>query len=561
MKNTLLTFLVLCAVCFSYGQDQEAVPPQTHQDSAVINGEITLSGEKDASITFYVVDYLLGIESPERGSVDEQGRFHVKFFIRNTHQVNWHYGESGQPGTLIVSPGDSLTLNITDSGVKFSGKNAAACEDYYHIRTQKEWTAYYNTLDTGYRLEPEAYLQFRKAHYKQDLVMLDSYCKARDCSALFMKWYAADAKVRYFRDLMTYSWKSADYGLGSPVRLTGERKENYNAAYLADIDLDDSTYAMSKWYTFFLNGYSQKVEKRIPFDQVQKVLYITKLNFLLDIISKEVSLEVKESSGGKRVLDNLLKKANENREPDSADLKVMWKLSERYELSLQRAMDIWNADRWIETINSISHQNTKELRFLQSFTQSIDQVPNLDYIYEKMYPHIQNPAYREVLTKEYEKKKAEDALVGNPQGISGMPKKYGESANDLLSNIVKTNRNKVIVIDFWATWCAPCLDDFTKMKPIKEKLPADSISYVYLCSQSSRDLWLKQIKKYSVKGQHYFLSDIQYSEFQKKFGLKAFPSYIIVDAKRRIYKDLNPKDIREEKRFMEKLQGIMARDN
>ena len=98
-------------------------------------------------------------------------------------------------------------------------------------------------------------------------------------------------------------------------------------------------------------------------------------------------------------------------------------------------------------------------------------------------------------------------------------------------------------------------------KPIKEKLPADNISYVYLCSQSSRDHWLKQIKKHSVQGQHYFLSDTQYSEFQKRFGLKGFPSYIIIDAQKRIYKDISLLDIREEKRFRAKLQALMERDN
>jgi thiol-disulfide isomerase/thioredoxin len=281
---------------------------------------------------------------------------------------------------------------------------------------------------------------------------------------------------------------------------------------------------------------------------------------LLDIISKEVALEINETSANKNVLQNLLKKAHQDSQPDSAGLKVMWKLSERYELPLQQAMDIWNADRWVEQINSISHQNTKELRFLQTFMQVIEQVPNVDYLYEKMYPHIQSSAYREVARREYEKKKEEDALVSNPQGITVMPKNYGENADAVLQNIVKANPNKVIVIDFWATWCAPCLDDFTRMKPVKEKFLADSVSYVYLCSKSSRDLWLKQIKKYDVKGQHYFLSDTQYSEFQKRFGLKAFPSYIIVDAKRRIYQDITLRDMRDDERFTAKLQGIMARD-
>lgn len=562
MKNALFSLLILFPLCASYGQTHHPVTKRMKQDSAFINGHLILSHEKSQSLSFVVWDHWLGITRTENAMLDEAGKFEIKFFIRNTLPVLCRYEDRGKHYVwLIISPGDSLTIVKNGSDVTFSGKNAAASEDYYHLRTAKEWSSYYNVLDTGYRLEPEDYLVFRKDHYNRDLELLGNYCKTRDCSELFKSWYLADAKVRYFTDVMNYSWKSANYGLGSLVRLTGDRKEKYKAAYLSELDLNDPSYAMSYFYSLFLNQYSQKVEKRIPFDQGQKVVYITKLNFLLDIISKEVALEVNESSADKRALDNLLKRAHEDGEPDSADLKTMWKLAERYELPLQRAMDIWNADRWVQQINSIPHQNARELTFLHTFIRFLDQVPNLDYFYEQMYPHIQNPDYREVLKREYEKKKEEDALIGNPQGITVMPKKNGESADKLLSSIVKANRNKVIVIDFWATWCAPCLDDFTNMNPIKEKFPADSISYVYLCGQCSRDLWLKQIKKHSVRGQHYFLSDIQYSEFQKKFGLKAFPSYIIVDAKRRIYKDITLRDIREEKRFIEKVQGIMARDN
>jgi thiol-disulfide isomerase/thioredoxin len=561
MKTFHAALVILCPLCHSIGQTFDTVPALPKEDSAFIKGQIILRDKKPSSITFYVVDYLVGIEKPERASVDVEGRFQIRFFIRNTHQVSWRYDERGSYGSLILSPGDSLTLIVTDDQVQFFGTNAAASEDHYHLRTQKEWSAYYYALDTGYRLEPERYLQFRKERYQQDLDFLQSYCKTRDCTALFNRWYTTDAKVRYYQDLMAYSWKSVDYGLGSPVRLTREQNEKYNAAYLEEIDLDDSTFAISKWYTFFLNGYSQKVEKRIPFDQVENVLYITKLNFLLEIISREASLEVSESSSDKRVLENLLKKAYNHSAPDSADVKVMWKLSERYEVPLQRAMDTWNADRWVEQINAIPHQKTRELRFLHTFVRSINQMPNLDYVYEKMIPNIKNPTYRELFTRAYKSKKEEDALIGNPQGIRVIPEKYGESANRLLSNIVKANRNKVIIIDFWGTWCAPCLSDFTGMKAFKGKLPADSVSFVYLCSRSSRDLWVKQIKQYSVTGQHYFLSDTQYSEFQEKFGLNAFPAYIIVDAKKRIYKNISLRDMRDEKLFMEKVQGIMKRDN
>jgi thiol-disulfide isomerase/thioredoxin len=562
MKDFLFSFLILCPLCLSFGQSHPTAPALLKQDSAYIKGQIILSGEKPASVTFFVVDYLLGIERPEHASVDAEGRFEIRFFIRNTHQVTWRYGERRNQGTLILSPGDSLTVIATDNEVKLFGKNAAPSEDYHHIRTQKEWSAYYYALDTGYRLEPEVYLEFRKQHYKKDLKFLDSYCLTRACSGLFKKWYSTDAEVRYFNDLMAYSWKSENYGLGSPVRLTGERKEKYNAAYLGDIDPNDSTYAISKWYTFFLIGYSQKVEKRIPHDQIQKVVYVAKLNALLDIIGKEIPKEVNEMSANKIVLERLLERTQAEDTPDSADIKTMWKLSEEYELPLQRAMAKWYTDLAIETTSSIHDQRVRELRFLHSFVREIEVFPNLDDVYQRMLPLIKTQEYRELLTNEYNRQKEEDKLIDNNQhGIQVLRKDYDRSADQILSGIVKANQNKVIVIDFWATWCAPCLDDFTITKPIKEKIPADSISYVYLCSQSSRDLWLKQIKKYSLKGQHYFLSDTQYSEFQKRFGLKAFPTYIVVDAKKKIYKDISLWDMREEKRFMEKLQGIMARDN
>lgn len=561
MKLTGITCLALCLNLSGFGQTSDEKASLSQPDSIFITGNIFPEAEeKPQYITFAFWDHWLGINQNVRAMVDAYGNFSARIFLRGTNTVLCMYKDKANLrhySYLIVSPGDSLSITIKNHQYGFFGKNARASEDYYHMRTQNEWSDYYYVLDTGYRLEPERYLEFRKQHYDEDMKFLGSYCATRNCSDLFKQWYSGDARLRYFLDLMNYSWKSRDYGLGSDVRLTGERNKKYKEAFLGEIDLDDPGYSMSYLYSPFVNAYFQKVERKTPFDQVPKEIQIKKLNILLDLVAREVPLEVNATAAKKRALENLLKSARAGSAPDSADIKLMWRLSEEYDEPLKKAMSIWNTDQWMARINSVPHDRIRELTFLHNFVRAIDTAPNLDYVYESMYANMKDKTFRDELTRQYEKKKEEDAMIKTPPGgIHVAAKNYSKSVNVLLSDIVKANRNKTIVVDFWATWCAPCLDDFESMRTFKEKMASDSISFVYICSQSSSEMWLKQIRKYDVKGQHFLISDSQYDDFRKRFNLKGFPAYIIIDANKRIHKDLSLSEVRNAELFYKRLKAV-----
>ena len=565
MKFPGILWFALCLPLGGLGQtsEQNLSPPQP--DSIFISGNIFLEGEeRPESIAFAFWDHWLGVNQKIRAMIDANGNFSTKIFLRRTNAVLCRYKDQSNlrhHSWLIVSPGDSISITVNNHEFSFSGKNAAATEDYYHMRTPKEWSHYYYVLDTGYRLEPEVYLEFRKQHYEEDMKFLETYCGSRDCPDLFRQWYTGDARVRYFANLMDYSWRSRDYGLGSDVRMTGERNKRYNEAFLGKIDLDDPGYAMSYMYSPFVNSYFQKVEKKTPFDQIPKEIQITKLNILLDLVGREVPLEVDATSAKKRALESLLRNAQENSTPDSADIRLMWKLSEEYDEPLKKAMSTWNTDQWTKRINSVEHERMRDLIFLHTFMKAIDTAPDLDYVYESTYANMKDETLRDELTRQYEKKKQEDAMVKNPSGgIHVAEKDYYKSVNELLSDIVKANRNKIIVIDFWATWCPPCLDDFESMRTFKEKVSSDSVSFVYICAQSGSEMWLKQIRKYDVKGQHFLISDLQYDDFQKRFNLRGFPAYIIIDAKKQIHKNIPLREVRNEELFSRRLRAIRERN-
>lgn len=143
---------------------------------------------------------------------------------------------------------------------------------------------------------------------------------------------------------------------------------------------------------------------------------------------------------------------------------------------------------------------------------------------------IQTPAIRDYIYAQSSKYKA--ALEATEQGIKeGTVIRQADTSlqgEALLQSIVQGHKGRVVLIDFWNTWCGPCRNAMKKMEPLKEKLKGEAIDYVFLADETSPQLlWQQMIA--DMHGEHYRLSNGQSASLLQLYGFSGIPAYLILD--------------------------------
>ncbi len=107
--------------------------------------------------------------------------------------------------------------------------------------------------------------------------------------------------------------------------------------------------------------------------------------------------------------------------------------------------------------------------------------------------------------------------------------------------LLSSFKGKNIYIDFWATWCKPCMANMIDSKELKSEFKNESdIVFIYVNIDDDYKSWNKYIAN-KASEIHLFADESTSDKIHKNYNFSGLPRYILIDKEFKIY-DSNAKE-------------------
>lgn len=173
-----------------------------------------------------------------------------------------------------------------------------------------------------------------------------------------------------------------------------------------------------------------------------------------------------------------------------------------------------------------NHNQTKEwlksylLKFTFSFEQNIDSLRQSISSIEQNNPQSKSLAFfnsrlNEKINLLYSQKSLPDILLTDTSGRKIALKDFA---------------GKILFVDFWGSWCKPCMEEMPFSKKLHEELDSEQIVFIYINNPTDSDnKWKETLKKLNLKGINLKATEESQKKLTDFYAFTGYPFYVIHD--------------------------------
>ena len=481
MKKILYLFLVLTLVSCSTGTNEQ-LPKKV-----IITGKILNPDPDIFKVNFSVNRIGIGKERLS-SKLANDGSFRVSYesyVPTDVYLIELNF-------LILTHPGDSIHVEFNggkgsrtekQKSIKFSGDNstlnneAALFQQFY----------YSSNLYSDQDKRQTALKEYNEARYKistdslyrESLLFQKKFIIENNPSNETKKWIGTFLALDYYRQLIEYPI------LHSIVNNINQNEFNLSISYydfMKDLfPIDKHSLISGAALTGFVNAYGIYIYEKIKNDN--RIFFSS-----IDTLKKY---------------------------PDKMDSLTFFGTIKYTNNPLLRQMVL------TEMLNQRIEQS--EMRMFKRHEKQINSIITEPFLSKPLFTQ-----YQQTLARLDNPKLASDVLID---------KFHGTSLRSEIDSIVKINKGKVIYMDCWATWCGPCIAEMPNSKILIDEYKTKNVAFVFICLDSEERNWKAVLSKYSLAGQHYFLSKNQSNDFRDIFGITGVPHYILFDREGNIVKN------------------------